>query len=38
VRKPRDVDAELKALEDKTKELKTRKVRQLGELVIATGG
>lgn len=37
MRKPRDFDTELKALEDKTKELKTRKVRQLGELVIATG-
>lgn len=35
--KPRDYDAELKALEDKAKELKTRKVQQLGELVIATG-
>jgi hypothetical protein len=30
-------DAELKALEHRAKELKTRKVRQLGELVIATG-
>jgi hypothetical protein len=37
LRKPRDFDAELKALEDKAKELKTRKVQQLGELVIATG-
>ena len=37
MRKPRDFDPELKALEDKAKELKTRKVRQLGELVIATG-
>ncbi|PBB67397.1 conjugal transfer protein TraD [Mesorhizobium sp. WSM4312] len=37
VRKPRDFDAELKALEDKARELKTRKVQQLGELVIATG-
>src|SRR5690606_19787164 len=36
MRKPRDYDAELKALEDKAKELKTRKVQQLGELVIAT--
>ena len=36
MRKPRDFDAELKALEDKAKELKTRKVQQLGELVIAT--
>jgi hypothetical protein len=37
MRKPRDFDAELKALEDKARGLKTRKVRQLGELVIATG-
>ena len=37
MRKPRDFDAELKALDDKARELKERKVRQLGELVIATG-
>ena len=37
MRKPRDFDADLKALEDKARKLKTRKVRQLGELVIATG-
>ncbi|MDX8456013.1 conjugal transfer protein TraD [Mesorhizobium sp. VK9D] len=37
MRKPRDFDAELQALEDKARELKTRKVQQLGELVIATG-
>ncbi len=37
MRKPRDYDAELKVLEDKARELKTRKVQQLGELVIATG-
>ncbi|TPJ78846.1 conjugal transfer protein TraD [Mesorhizobium sp. B2-3-13] len=37
MRKPRDFDAELKALEGKARELKTRKVQQLGELVIATG-
>ncbi|QKD06767.1 conjugal transfer protein TraD [Mesorhizobium loti] len=37
MRKQRDFDAELKALEDKARELKTRKVQQLGELVIATG-
>lgn len=37
MRKPRDYNSELKALEDKAKELKTRKVQQLGELVIATG-
>jgi hypothetical protein len=37
MRKPRDFDGELKALQDKARELKTRKVQQLGELVIATG-
>ena len=37
MRKPRDFDAELKALEDKAKDLKNRKVQQLGELVILTG-
>lgn len=37
MRKPRDFDAELKALEDRARELKTRKVQQLGNLVIATG-
>jgi hypothetical protein len=35
MRKPRDYDAELKALDDKARQLKERKVRQLGELVIA---
>ena len=34
MRKPRGFDAELLALNDRTKE---RKVRQLGELVVATG-
>lgn len=37
MRKPRDFDAELKALTDKAAMLKARKVQQLGELVIATG-
>src|SRR5579883_1512951 len=37
MRKPRDFDAELKALEEKARDLKGRKVQQLGELVIATG-
>jgi Conjugal transfer protein TraD len=37
MRKPRDFDAELKALVDKARDLKNRKVQQLGELVIATG-
>ena len=34
MRKPRDFDAELKALGDKARDLKSRKVQQLGELVI----
>ena len=37
MRKPRDIDAELKALAEKTKLLKERRVQQLGELVTATG-
>lgn len=37
MRKPRDVDSELKALADKARHLKERRVRQLGELVAATG-
>jgi DNA-binding protein H-NS len=37
MRKPRDLDAELKALTDKARDLKSRKVQQLRELVIATG-
>ena len=37
MRKPRDFDAELKAIGDKARDLKSRKVQQLGELVIATG-
>jgi DNA-binding protein H-NS len=37
MRRPRDFDAELKALDDRARELKNRKLRQLGELVIATG-
>jgi hypothetical protein len=37
MRKPRDIDSELKALADKAKQLKERRVQQLGELVIATG-
>jgi len=36
MRKPRDIDSELQALEAKAKALKERRVRQLGELVIAT--
>ena len=37
MRKPRDFAAELRALEHKAKSLKERRVRQLGELVAATG-
>ena len=37
MRKPRNFDGELKALQDKARDLKTRKVLGLGELVIATG-
>ncbi|WP_448664121.1 conjugal transfer protein TraD [Sphingomonas sp. CJ20] len=37
MRKPRDYDSELKALSDKARQLKERKVQQLGELVAATG-
>jgi DNA-binding protein H-NS len=37
MRKPRDFDSELQALTAKAKQLKSRKVLQLGELVIATG-
>jgi hypothetical protein len=37
MRKPRDYDAELKALTDKARQLKGRKQSQLGELVVATG-
>lgn len=35
MRKPRDFDAEMKALGERTKQLRARKVQQLGELVIA---
>ena len=37
MRKLRDFDGELKALQDKARDLKNRKVQRLGELVIATG-
>ncbi|WP_242139914.1 conjugal transfer protein TraD [Sphingomonas sp. TREG-RG-20F-R18-01] len=37
MRKPRDFDAELKALGDKAKVLRDRKLVQLGELAVATG-
>jgi hypothetical protein len=37
MRKPRDIDAELKALQQRQKELRGRRIVQLGELMIATG-
>ncbi len=37
MRKVRDYDAELKALEDKARALKARRVEQLGALVASTG-
>lgn len=37
MRRPRDIDAELKALQDKAKQLRTQRTVQLGELVEATG-
>ena len=37
MRKTRDYDAELKALGDKARALKAKKIQQLGELVTSTG-
>lgn len=37
MRKPRDYEAQLKSLADKARLLQDRKLRQLGELVVATG-
>jgi hypothetical protein len=37
MRKPRDFYSELKALDERARQLRTRKLHQLGELVIATG-
>lgn len=37
MRKPRDYDAELRALTDKARQLREQKLRQLGELVVAIG-
>ncbi len=36
MRKPHDFDAELKTLSDRARQLKEQRIRQLGELVIAT--
>lgn len=37
MRKPRDYDAELKALDERAKQLRERRLAQFGELVIAAG-
>jgi hypothetical protein len=37
MRKPRDIDSELKALQDRAKALKAKRIVQLGELIVATG-
>lgn len=37
MRKPRDIDAELKALQEKARSLKAKQKAQFGELVAATG-
>ena len=37
MRKPRDFDSELKAINERAKVLQEKKLRQLGELVAATG-
>lgn len=37
MRKPRDYDSELKAINERAKQLQERKLRQLGEVVAATG-
>jgi len=37
MRKPRDYDSELKALDDKAKQLRGARLTQLGTLVISTG-
>lgn len=37
MRKPRDFDLELKALDSKARQLKQAKLQQLGELVVGTG-
>src|SRR3546814_2850535 len=37
MRKTRDYDAELRALSDKAKSIKAKKIQQLGELVTGTG-
>jgi hypothetical protein len=36
-RRPRDIEAELKALQDRARQLKSKQKAQLGELLMATG-
>src|SRR5215212_850887 len=36
MRKPRDIDAELRALQDKQRSLKLKRITQFGELITAT--
>ncbi|MBI0539134.1 conjugal transfer protein TraD [Roseomonas sp. KE2513] len=36
-RRPRDIEAELKALQDKARQLRIRQKSQLGELLLSTG-
>lgn len=37
MRKPIDYDSELKALDERARQLKSKQLQQLGELVVATG-
>lgn len=37
MRKPKDFDSELKALDERARQLKTRKLQQLGELIVSAG-
>jgi hypothetical protein len=37
LRRPRDIEAELKALQDRARQLKSKQKAQLGELLMATG-
>lgn len=37
MRKPRNFDSELKTLDERARQIKGRKLQQLGELVVATG-
>ena len=37
MRKPRDIDAELRALQERARELKAKRTTQLGDLVAGTG-